>query len=267
MNLPSMYSGDAIAPNRQPLSEYLYWAETFPDAVKNAGYLFIDNNTTRAQTGMVRDGTEQIGWDWKVYAPVDLAAISYKTQIREMKNKDVRLVAFTGAYQQAAKLAREMVEESFLPDVYALQANVYDARLIEEGGSNLEQFPVQLAAIGPLVEEIEHHPELQTYREWLKYIDPQAEPTGLGMYSWSAMKLAITLLKQIGPEPTREAMVEAMSAVSGWTANDLVPSQEVGAREPTDCTIMVEIRNGSFQRIHPAEPGTFNCRNRVVSVS
>ena len=265
--LPTMYSGDAVGKYQQPMSEYLYWGEAFPEAVKSGAWVYVDNNTTREQTAQVMRATRQVGWTWKGNHPVDLAAISYKTEIRAMKDNDVRLVAFTGAYQQAAKLAREMVEESFSPDVYILQANVYDPRLIAEGGANLEQFPVQIAAIGTLVEEIEHSPELQLYREWLKFIDPEAEPTGLGMYAWSATRLAIKLLKQIGPNVTRARMLDALSQVEGWTSNDLVPAQDVGARNPADCTITLQIVAGAFRRVHPAEPGTFNCRDTVLDAS
>ena len=265
--LPTMYSGDAVARYQQPVSEYLYWAETYPDSVTDSAWLFIDNNTTREQTGQVIRAIETIGWSFVNTYPADLAAISYKTEIRDMKDRGVRTVLFTGAYQQAAKLAREMVEEAFTPDLYVLQANLYDPRLVDEGAANLEAFPTHVAAIGTLVEEIDLSPELQLYREWLHLIDPDAEPTGLGMYAWSAMRLTIKLLKDIGPNVTREAMLDALSGVQGWTSNGLVPPQDVGARKPADCTIILGVTGGAFQRIFPAERGTYTCRDTIIDAT
>jgi ABC-type branched-subunit amino acid transport system substrate-binding protein len=266
IGLPSVFSSDSMSPKGDiPLTEWEFWKKQFPDAIAHSAYVFVDNNTTRAQTGFVREATKAIGYEWPVYAPVDLAAISYKTQIREMKNKGVRLVTFQGAYQQAAKLAREMVEEDFAPDVYSLQMNVYDPRLIQEGGANLETINTNVQLLSQMVEEIDGSPELQTYREWLKYIDPQAEPTGLGMYAWSGMKLVYQLLKDIGPEVTREAMIDALSKVEGWEGGGLVPPQDIGDKIPSPCTMILKIQGGQFVRLHPGERNSFDCTGRTES--
>ena len=159
-----------------------------------------------------------------------------------------------------------MLEEALIPDVFALQMNIYDPRFIVEGGQNLEQFPVQIALLSQMTEEIEGSPELQTYRRWLKLIDPEAEPTGLGNYAWSATKLAYQLLKQIGPNPTRARMIEAMGQVAGWSADGLHPAQAIGSKDRANCVIMLEVRNASFARVHPAEPNTFDCSGPVVRI-
>ncbi|MDX1510543.1 MAG: ABC transporter substrate-binding protein, partial [Nitriliruptorales bacterium] len=268
MLLPTVYSALAIRPDTLQLTNYQYWKRHYPDAIKSAAFVFVDNNTTRAQTRTEVEGSSQIGYEWTAYEPVDLAAISYKTQIRRMKNADppVRFVAFQGAYQQAAKLAREMLEEAFIPDVFALQMNIYDPRFLVEGGQNLEQFLVHIALLSQMTEEIEGSPELQTYRRWLKFIDPEAEPTGLGNYAWSATKLTYQLLKEIGPNPTRAKMIEAMGQVEGWSADGLHPAQAIGSKDRANCVIMLEVRDASFVRIHPAEPNTFDCSGPVVRI-
>ncbi|MDX1511728.1 MAG: ABC transporter substrate-binding protein, partial [Nitriliruptorales bacterium] len=108
-----VFSTDSMKPNLVGMTELNYWKRQFPDAIAHSAYVFVDNNTTRAQTDLIRRASETIGYSWDLYEPVDLAAISYKTSIRKMKEAGVRFVTFMGAYQQVAKLAREMVEEEF----------------------------------------------------------------------------------------------------------------------------------------------------------
>jgi hypothetical protein len=71
------------------------------------------------------------------------------------------------------------------------------------------------------------------------------------MLGWSAMKLVVEGLKEIGPEPTREAMLEFLDGVSGWDGGGLTPPQEIGAKQLTSCTIIVEARDGAFHRVAP----------------
>lgn len=255
-----MYSMDAMSPQLQPLAEYNFWKEQIGEGVKRSGYLFIDAETTRYQTQLVRDGTKQIGYEWPYVQPVDIAETNYAPFVLEMKNKDIRFVTFQGAYQQAVRLAEAMRQQNYWPEVFALQSNAYTPAYIESGGQAVEGTHIAVPSV--ILEEIDQHPELQEYRRWLKQVAPDAEPTGLGMYAWSAAKLFVEKLKEVGPELTRQKMLQALSQVQGYDGGGLLPPQDVGSRRNADCVIIVEVRDGGFVRVEPAQG--MRCDDHVV---
>jgi ABC-type branched-subunit amino acid transport system substrate-binding protein len=248
----NVYGAEVQAPGQVVAAEYSYWAEQHPEAVKKAGALFLENETTRFQTEQNIKATEaNLGYDFVYKQSVQIAETNYNGFVLDMIDAGVEFLYFQGDYSQAVRLANAMRQQNFWPEVYALQTNVYTQNFVDSGGSAVDG--AQVAAHTVLLEEIDQHEELQLYREWLKQVDPSAEPTSLGMLGWSAMKLVIEGLKEIGPEPTREAMIEFLDGVSGWDGGGLTPPQEIGAKQLTSCTIIVEVRDGRFQRIAPDE--------------
>ena len=248
---------DALRVGRVPLSEWTYYKETFPGAISKAAYVFLENTTTSYQTGQNRAATEKIGYVWKEVVPVAVSETNYARIATTLKNSQIELVAFQGAYQQAVRLVEAMQQQDYAPKALALQSNTYVPELLETCQGACDEY-VSLAQTGALVEEIEGNPELQTYAEWLKRINPNAQPTGLGMYSWGAAKLFVQALKAIGPEPTRASLLEYLRGVSGYDGGGLFPPQDIGSQVPTDCIIMLDIEDNRFVR---AEPGDdYRCR-------
>jgi ABC-type branched-subunit amino acid transport system substrate-binding protein len=213
--------------------------------------LFLENETTRFQTEQNMEATEQLGYNWIYSQSVQIAETNYNGFVLDMIDAGVEFLYFQGDYSQAVRLANAMRQQNYWPEVYALQTNIYTQDFLDSGGSAIEGS--QVAAHTALLEEIDQHEELQLYREWLQQVDPSAEPTSLGMLGWSAMKLIIEGLKEIGPEVTREAMLDFLDGVSGWDANGLTPPQEIGAKQLTSCTVIVEVVDGTFQRVAPSD--------------
>jgi hypothetical protein len=237
-------------------ADYRFWAEEYPDAVKNAGYLYLENETTSFQTGQNRAATEQLGYEWNYVQSIQIAETNYNGFVIELKERDIGYLTFMGDYTQAVRLANAMRQQNYWPEVFSLQTNIYKPEFLQSGGEAIEG--TQIGVTTALLEEIDDNEEMQRYREWLQQVDPSAEPTSLGMQAWSAMKLFVEGLKEIGPEPTREAMLEFLSGVRDWDGGGLHPPQHVGPKELSSCINIVEVSGGSFQRLEPADGG-FRC--------
>ncbi len=262
----SVYGVDAMKPGLLPTSEYNYWAEQHPGSIKKAAYLYLDNATTQYQGVQNRGGTEKVGYKWIYVKAIGLAETNYSTYVIEMKEAGVEFVTIQGAVSNAVRMAKAMRQQGFEPNVYALQTNVYNPDLITQGGADIEG--AHVAVTGSLVEEISQVPEMQVYAEWLQRTKgPNAQPTGLGMYAWSAGRLFTDLLKQVGPNLTRKAFLAEVAKVKGFSNNGLIPKQDIGSKVPADCIIIVEVAGGAFRRVEPAAGPGFRCDNRVVSTS
>lgn len=244
------------------MSEWIYYKEQFPDAVANAGFVWLENTTTNYQTDLYIRGTTPIGYDWREQIPVATSETNYARIVTRLKDSEIEFVAFQGAYQQAVRLAKSMQQQNYSPQVFALQSNTYTPDLIETCGDACADF-VRVAATSSLLEEIDATPELQLYSEWLKRVNPNAEPTGLGMYSWAAAKLFVQALKDIGPEVTRQALLDHLHGVSSYDANGLIPTQNIGSQEAAGCTVILDIQDGRFVREAPANG--YQCESTNVS--
>jgi ABC-type branched-subunit amino acid transport system substrate-binding protein len=58
---------------------------------------------------------------------------------------------------------------------------------------------------------------------------------------------------------TRTALLDALAAVRGFTAEGLIGPTEVGDRTPNGCTVVLQVRDGKFARVDPEERGSLDC--------
>jgi ABC-type branched-subunit amino acid transport system substrate-binding protein len=256
----TVYSTQVQEPGTVVSAEYKYWKQQHPEAVKNAGVLFLENETTRFQTGQNRRAMEQLGYEFVYMQSVQVAETNYNGFVLDMVDAGVEFLTFQGDYSQAVRLANAMRQQNYWPEVFALQTNIYTPDFLASGGSAVEGTQIAVGTV--LLEEIDRHEELQLYRQWLKQVDPSAEPTSLGMLGWSAMKLFVEGLKEIGPEPTRQGMLDFLDGVRDWEGGGLHPPAQIGPKELTSCVVIVEVRGGGFQRVEPADEG-FLCDDTV----
>jgi ABC-type branched-subunit amino acid transport system substrate-binding protein len=255
----TVYSVLTQEPGRTVTAEYHYWAEQHPEAVKRAGFVFADIETTRFQSAQTRAASEQVGFEWIYVQPVQPSETNYHSFVLDMIDAGVEYVVFQGDYSQAVRLANAMRQQNYWPEVYALQTNAYTPSYIESGGSAVEGTHIAVATA--LIEEIDQNEELQLYAEWLGQVDPSARPTAMGMLAWSGAKLVVEGLKQIGPEVTREALIDYLDGVTDWTGNGLHGGQNVGPKKVSSCITIVEVRDGRFQRLEPSDG--FRCEEPV----
>jgi ABC-type branched-subunit amino acid transport system substrate-binding protein len=237
-----------------------FWAEQHPEAIKRSAYLYIENETTTFQTTQNRRATETIGYNWVINQPIQIAETTYDGFVQNLIREKIEFVTFQGDYTQAVRLAETMRRQNYWPTVYALQPNIYTQNFLQAGGAAIEGSHVYITTRP--VEEISQVEEMQLFRQWLKQIDPRAEPSYMGIYGWSSMRLFIESLKEVGPELTREAMIEQIRTVENYTGNGLHAPQHVGPKRVHDCTLVLEVRDNRFHRLEPSRG--FRCHDEPL---
>ncbi len=260
MEVPSVYGSDAISSTLYPMNQFHFWDEANPGIKEKAGLIYIDNDTTEKQTRLVKTSTEKIGYNWVVDRKVSLAETNYSSHALALKEADAQFVFFQGDSPQATRLAKAMRQQGYFPTVYALQQNLYKPSLIQQGGADIEGAELALGTV--MVENLDQHPELQTYREWLKRIDANAEPTGQGMYSWGASLILVNALKAMGPQVTRAKLIDYLNSVKDFDGNGLYPPQDVGGKIPANCHIIARVEGGKFVPLDPPGGTSFSCRGQ-----
>ncbi|MCW2600182.1 MAG: ABC-type branched-chain amino acid transport system periplasmic component-like protein [Frankiales bacterium] len=244
------------------MATYGWAAKKFPDAIKKAAYIYIDGDVTRQVEQQDAEGARNIlGYNWVAETAIGITETNYSSVVRDLKDKGARYVTFVGAYQQAARLAKEFASQGFKPDVFQPTITAYTPNFIKQAGSAAEGVYVSVAP--SLNEEMQGNQELTTYAQWLNQVKPGATPTGIGQYAWAAAALFVEKMKELGPKPTRKGLLALVAKVHSYDGNGLFPAQDVGGRRLQDCVAVVQVKNGSFVRVEPAAPRSLRCGDGV----
>lgn len=246
------------------MAEFGWAAEKFPDAIKNAAYIFIDGEVTRQLANQDADGAEKLlGYHFTQRLSIGLAETNYGPIVQKLKTSKARYVTFVGAYQQAAALAKTFKQQGYQPDVFQPKVTAYTPDFIKAAGDAANG--VYVAVVASLNEEIASNPELQLYAKWLNQVSPGATPTGIGQFSWAAARLFVEQMKAIGPKPTRAALLASVNKIATYTGGGLFPPQGIASRRLSGCTSVVQVQNGRFVRFEPLAPRSLRCKDKVYN--
>jgi ABC-type branched-subunit amino acid transport system substrate-binding protein len=258
-SVPNAYPTFAAGqPGHRGMANYAWAARRFPNAVKEAGFLYSDGDVTRQVAQQDIEAAEKLhGYDFVYEGAIGVSETNYSTFVQQMKSKGVRYVTFVGAYQQAAALAKEMKRQGFTPDIYEPTVTAYTPDYLQVAGDAAENTYVPVPA--SLVEELQGNADLTLYAQFLNQVEPGARPTVIGQYAWGAARLFVEQAKAIGPNLTRETLLARLAGVRSFDGGGLYPKQDVGGKNINDCTVIVQVRGGKFVRVLPPEPRTFMC--------
>ena len=145
--------------------------------------------------------------------------------------------------------------------VWDCSLQCYDKRLIEEGGSAVEGQWVWLNTLPMEDGASANNKELSAFLQYDK------SPDAFGMQTWIAGELlARTIndtIKAHNNDPnsiTRANLLATVSGIHDFDANGMAPKIDVASRSGSDsCVVGMQVKNGKFVRVEPAQPGTFLC--------
>jgi len=148
--------------------------------------------------------------------------------------------------------------------VWDCSLQCYDQRLISSGGPAVEDQYVWLSFLP--FEDKGHNDELDAFLQYDK------KPDAFGAQAWVAGEIFAEAVKAVvakdGPNGlTRKAMLDAVANIHDFDANGFIASSDIGGRVGSKCLIGMQVKDGKFVRVDPVEPGKFDCRGRVITVT
>jgi hypothetical protein len=148
-----------------------------------------------------------------------------------------------------------MEAQSFKPDAVFFGAQYYDPVLLSEPVAD----GVYVELNTHPFEERDAVPAMDQYLEIYDAIGSDIKPTSLGVQSFSAALLFATAARNAGEELTRETLMAELGKITSWDGGGLHFETNPGEREREGCFVLVQVKDGEFKRVEPAEPGTFSC--------
>ncbi len=236
-------------------------AALYPDAV--GGYAVMASNLPAVL--LVRDQsveaataagfTEVYRAD---YAPQ--GETGWQNFVREMRDKDVKVLDFIGQPETLTALAKAMDTEGWYPDVITTAPNFYDEKFAVEGGA---------VAGNTLIRSAFHPFELaddnQATADYLQLMDdynPGGKKALLGAQSISSWLMFATAATACGSDLTRECLLEEAAALKPWTGGGLHSEQTPGNSDAGQCFLFLSVAAEGFhyeQEATDPTDGVFNC--------
>jgi hypothetical protein len=155
------------------------------------------------------------------------------------------------------KLLRDLRVQGFDPEVIELGQQYYGPDLLAEPAA--EGAIVQLSIVP--FEEAEASPALRAYLDAYEASAGEGAPapTALGVNAFSAGLLFATAAASLGDDLTRPKLLDALRRIEDWDGGGLHAPSSPGGRGMSPCFASVQVRDGTFERVHPAGTAAFAC--------
>jgi ABC-type branched-subunit amino acid transport system substrate-binding protein len=147
-------------------------------------------------------------------------------------------------------------------EVWDCSRSCYSKQFLE-GGADVEDHYVFLNTL-PL-EETKHNKALAAYR---KSVGPD-KADAFGATAWAAAILFHETIDKLVERDgvngiTRQKFLEEVARTHAFDADGMLATTDVGARIPSSCYFLSQVRDGKYVRVNPKKKGTFDCSPKNV---
>ncbi|MHB1445003.1 MAG: ABC transporter substrate-binding protein [Acidimicrobiales bacterium] len=251
--LPSNYS-EAPFGQGAALGPFEYYKSVAPGAITAVGTL-VGNQPAAVQAWKYSQAAmDSLGYKVIYEDNFNPAQSNFTADVVRMRSQGVKMVYLIALNApDAAIFASEAAQQGFHPQIWACAVCYYGGYVSQAGGAanvNGQYLNVGSALFlgDPSV------PEVALYLKWLNKAAPGFSPDQFSAYSWADAALFVHALTQAGPHLTQKAVDAALAATNQFTDNGMMAPADIGAKKPSNCYLMLQIRNGNFVKV--GDPAT-----------
>jgi ABC-type branched-subunit amino acid transport system substrate-binding protein len=209
-----------------------------------------------------RAAIKALGYTQVYYDEAPILVDDYRPYAQNLQSKGVQVFLFENAPDNLARLYQSLSDINYTPKYGIFSANMYDSKLIKNGGAALKgnvlvttnQVPFELAST---------HPATQQYIDILKKY-ANAAPKALGINGWSSWLLWAKAAKECGSDLSRTCLMDKAGAVTEWDGGGLHANTHPGnASQPaTTCFLFMRATPNGFvydKKLTAPTKDIFNC--------
>jgi hypothetical protein len=192
----------------------------------------------------------------------------YTNIIKGMKDKQSNYGQCAAAYSCTVLLRREAVLQGITDQVkvWDCTAACYDKAFLQDGGADVEHEYVDTAFL-PFYDPREQKAN-RMLAKFVRYTGMD-KVDGFGVYAWSA---AVAFRDAVNATVrahgvnglTRAHLLAALNNIHKFSADGMLAPIDLAGRKTTNCHVLTQVRNGSFVRVQPTKPGTFDCNPKYL---
>ena len=188
--------------------------------------------------------------------------------VQAMKTKGSNYAECAQPYQCTLDLRKEAVLQGISDQVKVWDCGglCYDKRFVQSGGTDVNHEYIDTGFL-PFYDRREQHanPMLANFVRFVG--QDKIDSTGEGTWAAAvAFRDAVNAtVKNHGLNGlTRTNLYAALNGIHKFDADGMIAPHDLADRTITDCHILLQLRNGTFVRVQPSKPGTYDCNPRYV---
>lgn len=242
---------------------FLYFKQKFPGAIGSVGTLVGNQASAVAAWQHTRTAIQSLGYKVVYEDDFPPAQSNFTADVIRMKSQNVKFVFLLSLNApDAAIFASEAAEQGFRPEVWLCPVCYFGGYISEAGGASdvaghYAYIPFADFLGDPGV------PEVGTFLTWLHRADPNFVPDEFAAYSWANAALFVHTLQDVGPDLTQKKVLAALAATQTYDDNGMVTAAGIGARSPSNCYNVLQIRNGNWTKVDDPASG-FRCDGSYI---
>jgi ABC-type branched-subunit amino acid transport system substrate-binding protein len=267
---PTLYSIPGVyAPSPNPpgfsTTAFEYFKTRFPNDITHSAALV---GAPAAANGKEDQLTaESLGYKYVYTRLIGPIETNYTSDILRMKSDGVKLVDLTGvAVGNVADFLQQAAQQNFHPDA-VFAATGYDPQLFKLLGKDSLANKVLYAPLGFALYQQggpAAAPAVNTFLDWLPRARSGATPNLFAVEGWAAGDLFLQAVRDAGSQITRSSVLSGLKSITNFGDNGLLAPSDPGQKIGSHCTLIAEVVDGQWTRIHPASG--FDCSGTYHSL-
>jgi len=184
---------------------------------------------------------------------------NFTGDVIQMRNQGVKMLVYSGDVGNMGRLAAAMDQQNFKVTVPNWGNAMYDEQAFKIASPKaLEGTVIDSVYAMFLGEDAQRIPEISLFNEWMKKVDPNQVVDLFAFYGWLSGRLFVEAAQKAGAQLTRPKLITTLSQMGTWDGNGSVGPVDIGQKRPSDCYMVLNIRNGKFVRTKPTDKA-FEC--------
>jgi len=248
--LPNYFSAVPQQPGFQE-GVLQYFKKKYPDAIQSLGTLIGDQPSDATSWAGDQYALTKTGYTVIYKSTYGVTQTDFTANVIAMKNAGVKMILLDQmAENYASAFLKDLTQQNFHP-IVLLGAAAYTNNLVQDSGgaAAVDGYYLSQAYSLYLGQDAQQVPAVNTFLHWVQVASPGFKPDLFALYGWISGELFAQALKNSGSNPSRGSVLQALSKVTTFNAQNLIAPTNPAARTISNCYLLASIVNGSFQRL------------------
>jgi ABC-type branched-subunit amino acid transport system substrate-binding protein len=256
LSLPNV-TAPSPAPYGYQTTGALWIKNKYPQAIAHTGQLYVD--LSQASANNIRQAYQSLGYKYVYSRGIGLTETNFTSDVIRMKSEGVQVVDLGSVDEQiAADFLKSAAQQNFHPPV-VISAVAYDPKLFSAiGAVDASNLYMPLSYPMFLGQDLGTNPALATLTTWMDKMHPGEVPDLYAVDAWAAGVLFVQALRASGATPTRTGLLAALSKITNFSADGLLPPADPGGKQGSTCMVIAGVQGNKFVRLDPPSKG-FEC--------
>jgi ABC-type branched-subunit amino acid transport system substrate-binding protein len=258
-NLPNVFSAQPLATG-SGLGPLEYYKKHYPKDTKVGSLVSNVSSSLQQWAGRVA-ALKHVGYSIAYVRDVGPLESDFTTDVINMRKDGVNVVDLTALdWQVAAIFMQNAAAQNWHPALVISGGPVYADQFISHAGGAAAVNGVQIGQAQALYlgQDSSHVPAVKQFLTYVKKINPSWTPDLFTLYGWASAVMFVQALQGAGTHPTRGTLLAQLKKVTSFSAGGLIAPDNPAQKKPSGCFVLLQIKNGQFQRVLPKTSG-FDC--------